>query len=43
MSWRPSFNLLAKQELIEATAYYEAEASGLGERFLAAVEKWSPG
>lgn len=39
MSRRPSFNRLARQELLEAMAYYEAEASGLGDRFLSAVEK----
>lgn len=38
MSRRPSFNRIAKQELLEAISYYEAEASGLGGRFLSAVE-----
>ena len=38
MSRFASFNVLAKQELSEAADYYEAEAAGLGARFVNGVE-----
>lgn len=36
---RPSFNRYAENELLDAAAFYDAEARGLGNRFLGAVEQ----
>jgi len=33
------FHSLASEEIVETTAYYEAEVPSLGERFVAEVEK----